>query len=96
MTIGSVSSYFVVFRMKDGKVRERIYQAHGHKAAARLAMDDGAEVILSIEREDGDERELRKKVGVRSKLLLPLILGLLVSAAGVAVFWLLRGRPRFW
>ena len=36
------------------------------------------------------------KVGLRSKLVLPLILGLLVSAVGVAVFWYLRGRPKLW
>lgn len=59
------------------------------------ASDGGAEAILSIEREDAEDR-VRKKVGLFSKLVIPLVLGLLVSALGVAVFWFLRGRPKLW
>lgn len=61
----------------------------------KSAAGDGAEAILSIEREDAEDR-VRKKVGLFSKLVIPLVLGLLVSALGVAVFWFLRGRPKLW
>ena len=88
--------YVVVCQMPDGKVCERHYRAKRHEVAAKLAMDDGAEAILSIEREDQDEEFVRKKVGVWSVLMLPLILGLLVAVAGVAVFWWRRGCPKFW
>ena len=96
MVLRGASSYVVVCRMAGGKVCERHYRARGHKAAAKLAVADGAEAILSIEREDEEDGTPRKKVGLRSKLVLPLILGLLVSAVGVAVFWYLRGRPKLW
>ena len=44
--------YVVVSRMPDGGTRERIYAVRGHEKAAQLAMDDGAEAVLSVERED--------------------------------------------
>ena len=34
--------------------------------------------------------------GASAQTLCPLVLGLLVSALGVAVFWFLRGRPKLW
>lgn len=88
--------YVVVCRMPDGKVCERHYRAKRHEAAAKLAMDDGAEAILSIEREDQDDEIISKKIGVWNVFMLPLILGLLVAVAGVAVFWWRRGCPKFW
>ena len=95
MVFRGENSYIVVCRMAGGKVCERHYRARGHDAAVKLAFDDGAEEILDIEREDAEEH-VRKNVGLFSKLFIPLILGLLVSAAGVAVFWYLRGRPKLW
>ena len=95
MVLRGESSYIVVCRMAGGRVCERHYRARGHKAAAKLAAGDGAEAILSIEREDAEDR-VRKKGGLFSKLVIPLVLGLLVSALGVAVFWFLRGRPKLW
>ena len=88
--------YIVVCRMPGGKVCERHYRAKRHEVAAKLAIDDGAEEILSVEREDQDEEVVRKKVGVWSILMLPLMLGLLVAVAGVAFFWWRRGCPKFW
>ena len=88
--------YIIVCRMPGGKICERHYRAKRHEDAAKLAMDDGAEEILSVEREDMDNDGVRKKVGVWSVLMLPLILGLLVAVVGVAVFWWRRGCPKFW
>ena len=88
--------YIIVCRMPGGKICERHYRAKRHEDAAQLAMDDGAEEILSVEREDQEDDGVRKKVGVWSVLMLPLILGLLMAAAGVAVFWWRRGCPKFW
>jgi len=88
--------YIVVCRMPGGRVCERHYRAKRHEAAAQLAMDDGAEEVLSVEREDSEDEGVRKKIGLWSVLMLPLILGLLVAVAGVAVFWWRRGCPKFW
>lgn len=90
------SSYIAVCRMADGKVCERHYRARGHKAAVKLAVADGAEAVLSIEREDAEDIALRKKIGLRKKLVLPVILALLASIVGIAIFWLRRGCPKFW
>lgn len=95
MVFRGENSYIVVCRMAGGKVCERHYRARGHDAAAKLALDDGAEEILDIEREDVEDR-VRKNGGLFSNLLIPLILGLLVSVVGVAVFWYLRGHPKLW
>lgn len=88
--------YVVVCRMPGGRVCERHYRAKRHEDAAKLAMSDGAEEILSVEREDMDNDGVRKKVGVWSVFMLPLLLGLLVAVVGVAVFWWRRGCPKFW
>ena len=88
--------YIIVCRMPGGKICERHYRAKRHEDAAKLAMSDGAEEILSVEREDMDNDGVRKKVGVWSVLMLPLLLGLLVAVVGVAVFWWRRGCPKFW
>ena len=88
--------YVVVCRMPGGKICERHYHAKRHEEAAKLAMNDGAEEVLSIEREDQDDYGVHRKNGLWSVLMFPLLLGLLVAVAGVAFFWWRRGCPKFW
>ena len=93
---GGGRMYIVVCRMPNGSVCERHYCAKGHEAAVKLAMDDGVAEVLSVEREDAEDRVERNRVGFWSKFMLPLILGFLVTVGGVAVFWWYRGCPKFW
>lgn len=93
---GGGRMYVIVCRMPNGSVCEWHYQAKGHEAAAKLAMDDGVAEILSVEREDVEDLVERNRIGFWSKFMLPLILGLIVSVGGVAIFWWRRGCPKFW
>ena len=87
--------YVVVSRMPDGSTRERIYAARGHEMAAQLAMDDGAEAVLSVEREDAEDGTPSSSSTLR-KVLFPLLVGLLLAGAVFVLFWWQRGFPRFW
>ena len=86
--------YVVLCQMPDGSTRERIYSAPGHELAAKKAMDDGAESIISVEREDAEDGAPRKP-GTLLKALLPLLVGLGVGAAIVAFFGWRHGYLRF-
>ena len=87
--------YVVVCRMPDGSMRERIYSARGHEMAVELAMADGAEAVLSVEREDAEDGSPRK-ASWPGKVLLPLFLGAILAAAAFLFLWWRRGCPRFW
>ena len=87
--------YVVVCQMPDGSTRERIYSARRHELAARQAMDDGAASVLSVEREDAEDVAPRRS-GTLSKVLVPLLVGLILGAAVFAFFWWRRGFARFW
>ena len=81
--------------MPDGSTCERIYVARGHEKAVLLAMADGVETVLSVEREDVEDGAPRKQ-GVLGKVVVPLILGLLVAGAAFVFFWWRNGFRRFW
>ena len=87
--------YVVVSRMPDGSTRERIYAARGHEKAAQLAMDDGAEAVLSVEREDAEDGAPRG-MGMFGKILVPLLVGILLAGAVFVFFWWRRGFQPFW
>lgn len=87
--------YVVVFRMPDGSVRERIYSARGHEKAVQQAMDDGAESVLSVEREDAEDGSPRKERHL-SSVLLPILIGIILAAMAFLFFWWRNGCPRFW
>ncbi len=87
--------YIVVCRMPNGNVCERHYRAKGHERAAQLALDNGAEEILSVEREDSEDH-VRTRSGFLTKFLLPLIFGAMVAIGGVVAFWWKRGCPKVW
>ncbi|MBQ6011407.1 MAG: acyl carrier protein [Kiritimatiellae bacterium] len=87
--------YVVVSRMPDGSTRERIYAARGHEKAAQLAMDDGAEAVLSVEREDAEDGAPRG-MGMFGKILVPLLVGLLLAVVVFVFFWWRRGFQPFW
>ena len=87
--------YVVVCRMPDGSVRERIYSARGHEKAVQQAMDDGAEAVVSVEREDAEDTPPRK-AGHLGKVLLPILIGIILSAVVFLFFWWRNGCPRFW
>ena len=87
--------YVVVFRMPDGSVRERIYSARGHEKAVQQAMDDGAESVLSVEREDAEDVSPRKERHL-SSVLLPILIGIILAAMAFLFFWWRNGCPRFW
>ena len=88
--------YIVVCRMPDGKVCERHYRAKRHEAAAQLAIDNGAAEVLSVEREDAEDRVVSVRGGFWGKFMLPLLLGALAAIGGVAAFWWYRGCPKLW
>ena len=87
--------YAVLCRMPDGSTCERIYVARGHEKAVLLAMADGVETVLSVEREDVEDGAPRKQ-GVLGKVVVPLILGLIVAGAAFVFFWWRNGFRRFW
>ena len=87
--------YVVVCRMSDGSVRERIYSARGHEKAVQQAMDDGAEAVLSVEREDAEDAPPRKARHL-GKVLLPILIGIILAAMVFLFFWWRNGCPRFW
>jgi len=87
--------YVVVCQMPGGNVCERIYRARGHEKAAQQAIDDGAERILSVEREDAED-ERPSGPGTVTKVLVPLLVGLLIGLFVFVFFWWRRGFPRFW
>ncbi len=87
--------YVVVCRMPDGNVRERIYIARGHEKAVQQAMDDGAEAVVSVEREDAEDAPLRK-AGHLGKVLLPILIGIILAAMSFLFFWWRNGCPRLW
>ena len=87
--------YVVLCKMPDGSTRERIYAARGHEMAVQLAMDDGAEAVLSVEREDAEDGTPSSSSTLR-KVLFPLLVGLLLAGAVFVLFWWQRGFPRFW
>ena len=87
--------YVVVSRMPNGSVRERIYTAHGHEKAVQQAMDDGAEAVLSVEREDAEDAPPRK-AGHLGKVLLPILIGIILAGMVFLFFWWRNGRPRLW
>ncbi len=87
--------YVVVCRMPDGSVRERIYSAHGHEKAVQQAMDDGAEAVLSVEREDVEDGSPLKERHL-SSVLLPILIGIILAGMVFFFFWWRNGRPRLW
>ena len=87
--------YVVVSRMPDGSTRERIYAARGHEKAAQLAMDDGAEAVLSVEREDAEDGAPSGS-GTLSKIFIPLFVGILLAGVVFVFFWWRRGFQPFW
>ena len=87
--------YVVLCKMPDGSTCERIYSARRHELAAQQAMDDGAAAVLSVEREDAEDRAPSGHGSV-SKVLMPLLLGLLLGGAIFVFFWWKRGFERFW
>jgi acyl carrier protein len=86
--------YVVLCQMPDGNTRERIYSAPRHELAAKKAMDDGAAAVISVEREDAEDRAPRKS-SVLLKFLLPLLVGLVLGAMVVAFFGWRHGYLRF-
>ena len=87
--------YVVVCRMPDGSVRERIYTARGHEKAVQQAMNDGAEAVLSVEREDAEDSP-PQKAGHLGKILLPILIGIILAGMVFLFFWWRNGRPRLW
>ena len=87
--------YVVVCRMPDGSTRERIYAARGHEKAAEQAMADGAEAVLSVEREDVEDRAPNKSSKL-AKIIVPLFLGTILAGAAFVFFWWKNGFRRFW
>ena len=87
--------YVVLCKMPDGTTCERIYSARGHEKAAKQAIDDGAAAVLSVEREDAEDRAPRGHGSV-SKVLTPLLLGFLIGGAVFVYFWWKRGFEKFW
>ena len=87
--------YVVVCRMPGGGVCERIYNARGHEKAVQKAMDDGAEAVLSVEREDAEDAPPRKS-GHLGKVLLPILIGIILAGMVSLFFWWRNGCPRFW
>ena len=81
--------------MPGGGVCERIYSARGHEKAVQQAMDDGAEAVLSVEREDAEDTPPRK-AGTFGKVLTPILIGIILSAMVFLFFWWRNGFPRFW
>ena len=87
--------YVVVCKMPDGSTRERIYRASRHELAVQQAMDDGAESVLSVEREDAEDRAPSGS-DTLTKVLMPLLVGLLLAAAILVFLWWQRGFAKFW
>ena len=87
--------YVVVSRMPDGSTRDRIYAARGHEKAAQLAIDDGAVAVLSVEREDAEDCAPSAS-GMLTKVMMPILVGLIIGALVCAFFWWRNGFERFW
>ena len=87
--------YVVLCKMPDGSTCERIYSARGHENAAQLAMDDGAESVLSVEREDAEDIAPSGH-GAAYKVLVPLLWGVLIGGVFFVFFWWYRGFEKFW
>ena len=85
--------YVVLCQMPDGSTCERIYNAPRHELAAQKAMDDGAAAIISVEREDAEDRAPRGS-SVLMKILLPLLVGLGLGAVAVAFYCWRHGYLR--
>jgi hypothetical protein len=86
--------YVVVCQMPDGSTRERIYSAPRHEFAAKKAMDDGAAAVISVEREDAEDRAPRKSSALL-KILLPLLVGLGLGVAIVMFYCWRHGYLHF-
>ena len=87
--------YAVLCRMPDGSTCERIYVARGHEKAVQLAKADGVEAVLSVEREDVEDRAPRKS-SLLAKIVIPLFLGVLLAGGVFVFFWWKNGFRRFW
>ena len=87
--------YAVLCRMPDGTTRERIYAARGHEKAVQQAMADGVEAVLSVEREDVEDRA-PSKAGHLAKIIGPLFLGTILAGAAFVYFWWKNGFRSFW
>ena len=82
--------YVVLCKMPDGTTCERIYSARRHELAAQQAIDDGAEAVLSVEREDAEDGAPSGS-GMLTKVMMPILLGLIIGALICAFFWWRRG-----
>ena len=87
--------YVVVCQMPDGSTRERIYSARRHELAAKQAMDDGAASVISVEREDAEDG-VPSGSGMLTKVMMPILVGLIIGALVFAFFWWRNGFERFW
>ena len=87
--------YVLLCKMPDGTMCERIYSARGHEQAIKQAMNDGAADVLSVEREDADDRAPRE-YGSGSTVWVPLLLGILLGGAVFVYFWWKNGFAKFW
>ena len=87
--------YVVLCKMPDGSTCERIYSARRHELAAKQAMDDGAESVLSVEREDAED-VAPSGHGTVYKILTPLLWGFLIGGVIFIFFWWQRGFEKFW
>ena len=87
--------YVVVCQMPDGSTRERIYSARRHELAAKLAIDDGAATVLSVEREDAEDG-MPSGPGTLAKIMMPLFVGLILGMGVFVYFWWKRGFEPFW
>ena len=87
--------YVVLCKMPDGTTCERIYSARRHELAAKQAINDGVEAVLSVEREDAED-VAPSGHGSVYKVLMPLIWGLLIGVVVCVFFWWKRGFEKFW
>lgn len=82
--------YIIVYKNHEGHIIEEHVRANNHTAAIESLRESGLDKVLSVTREEDENRDFHRSHRTLKRCLIPLALGLLAAAGAFYFFWLRR------
>ena len=86
-----MKTYVVVYKTQDGLLHERYVTARNHRKATESVSRENLEVV-SVNRADNEESSRLVGNPARSAVV-ALIVGVVISAVVISLFWWWKGCP---
>lgn len=82
-------AYIVIYKGAEGRVIEEHVRADNHEAAVEALRASGLQEVLSVSREEDEDRDSDFFIASRrwTRFVAPLVLALLTAAGVIAFFW---------